>query len=184
MSRPASDLPERAVQAAIELAGRTGVRNVTFDAVAERIGASKGAVLHHFRTKGALLDAMVTSLLAVHREALDAARAADPEPVGAFARALLAVASPADRMTERGLLSILLEEPERVGAVHAYWRWCHERLAADGLTPGQAALIMLASDGAWYTELLGLPMPSSDAMAEGRSILDAMTRRNTPESMQ
>ena len=177
MSRPSSDLPDRAVQAAIALAGAAGVRNVTFDAVAAKIGASKGAVLHHFRTKGDLIEAMVAALVAEHRAALERACAADPDPVGRFSRALLRVASPGDRHAERGLLSALLEEPERAGAMRAHWQWCHRQLEADGIPPVHAAVIMMATDGLWLTELLGLPQFPPAVMAETLAWVDALTRR-------
>lgn len=177
MSRPPSDLPQRAVQAAMQLAGAAGVRHVTFDAVAAAIGASKGAVLHHFPTKGDLIDAMVRALVAIHRDAVEAARAQDPNPIGAYARAMLEVATPSDRQTERGLISALLDEPARATAMREHWAWCHERLAEDGIPPAHVAVIMLASDGAWFTELLGLPLPPADAMRDAQRLLEGLTRR-------
>lgn len=176
MSRPSSDLPVRAVRAAIELANANGVRSVTFDAVSAQLGVSKGAVLHHFRTKGDLIEAMVQVLVSDHRAALEEACAADPEPVGRFARALLQVTSPAQNRAERGLLSALLDEPERADAMREHWRWCHARLQADGVSAMTAALIMLTSDGHWLSELIGLPQFPEPAMSQTLDWLDALTR--------
>lgn len=180
MSRPSSDLPVRAVRAAIDLANANGVRSVTFDAVSAQLGVSKGAVLHHYRTKGDLIEAMVEVLVADHRAALEAACAADPEPVGRFARALLQVASPAQHRAERGLLSAMLDEPERAEAMRAHWRWCHTRLQADGISAVSAALVMLATDGQWLSELIGLPQFPEPAMAQTFEWMDALTRTTAP----
>lgn len=176
MSRPPSDLPQRAVQAAIELAATAGVRNVTFDAVAAQIGASKGAVLHHFRSKGDLIEAMVATLVEEHRAAVEKACREDPEPVGRFARALLRVASPSEIRAERGLLSAMLEEPERAVAVQLHWQWCNEQLAADGIPLMHAAVVMLATDGQWLTDLLGLPQFSESVMTDAYAFIHSLTR--------
>lgn len=177
MGRPPSDLPERIVRAAVDLAAAAGIRAVTFDAVAARVGASKGAVMHHFRTRGALVEAMVAALVADHRAAVEAACGRDPHPTGRFARALLHVAtSSAGVGAERGLLAALIEEPERAEVLRAHYRWCRERLALDGLPPMNATIVLLAGDGLWLAELAGLPTVDPEEMDAVVAALDALTR--------
>ena len=183
MSRPASDLSQRAVRAAIELATKAGIGGVTFDAVARHLEVSKGAVIHYFPSKGALIEAMVETLVADHRTNLERLRSTDREPVGRFARAMLnSATNELGHDVERGLLSALLEEPTHAEAMREHWRWCYEELEADGIPPRNAALIMMATDGIWLTSLLGLPTPSESAHTDALAWLEELTRPTTPSS--
>lgn len=181
MGRPPSDLPKRIVSAAVHLAADAGIRSVTFDAVAAAVSASKGAVMHHFRTRGALVEAMVAALVADHRAAVEAACLRDPHPTGRFARALLHTAtSQAGLGVERGLLAALIEEPEHAGVLRDHYRWCRERLAHDGIPPMNAILVLLASDGLWFAELAGLPSVDPVQMKDVLAALEALTRGAPP----
>lgn len=53
------ELKERLFHAAICVALENGFGKVTLDAVARQAGISKGGLLHHFSTKGALIRAML-----------------------------------------------------------------------------------------------------------------------------
>ena len=47
------------LDAAEAVVARQGVANLTFDAVAAEAGMSKGGLLHHFRSKDRLVEALV-----------------------------------------------------------------------------------------------------------------------------
>ncbi|MCU0633594.1 MAG: TetR/AcrR family transcriptional regulator [Gemmatimonadaceae bacterium] len=177
MGRPASDLRDRAVRAAIRLAASDGASGVTFDAVAEAIGSSKGAVLHHFATKDALLQAVVEGLVAEYRTTVESVAAADPNPVGAFARAMLDCSTPTElNRALRGLLAVILERPDRSEPIRQFYHWCYQHLLDDGIDPVHAGAVMLASDGMWLGELLGLPPLPDRIRSETHAWLRGLTR--------
>lgn len=181
MGRPPSDLPRRVVRAAIDLAAKDGLRAVTFDAIAAAVAASKGAVMHHFPTRSAMVEAMVAALVADHRSAVLAACERDPHPTGRFARAILRVAtSTAGAPLERGLLAALIEEPARADALRDHYRWCRDQLALDGIPPVHASLVLLASDGLWLAELADLPSVEPQQVDRVLDALEALTRTTTP----
>ena len=54
---------QQIIHAAFALIRREGVARLTIEAVAQEAGLSKGGVLYHFRSKEALIQAMVASLV-------------------------------------------------------------------------------------------------------------------------
>lgn len=50
---------EAAIEAALTILARDGATKLTIDAVARESGISKGGILHHFRTKDAVLRALI-----------------------------------------------------------------------------------------------------------------------------
>lgn len=158
MSRSRSDIRERALGAAVDLAAERGVSAVTFDAVAEHIGASKGAVLHHFRTKDAILAAVVERISVEYQEGITSAMAADPNPIGAFSRAVVRF-EPSEWMDRavRGMLAVVLERPDLVEPLAGFVHWCHERVRNDGIDPVVASIVTAAADGVWLSGVIGTP---------------------------
>jgi AcrR family transcriptional regulator len=76
---------EAAIQAALAIILRDGPARLTIDAIARESGISKGGVLHQFRTKDAVLKALlehqITSSDAFFRESLDKIPSDHREPV-------------------------------------------------------------------------------------------------------
>ena len=60
MKRTDTGLRDALLDAAEAVVARQGVANLTFDAVAAEAGMSKGGLLHHFRSKDRLIEALVT----------------------------------------------------------------------------------------------------------------------------
>ena len=60
----AADLKQSLLRAAAQIILRAGVQALTLEAVAKQAGASKGAMLHHFRSKSELLEALMDDLIA------------------------------------------------------------------------------------------------------------------------
>src|SRR5215471_19314275 len=71
---------QQIIHAAFALIRRKGVARLTIEAVAQEAGLSKGGVLYHFRSKEALIQAMVASLVERFDSDIEAARR--EEPVG------------------------------------------------------------------------------------------------------
>ena len=125
MARPATDLRERALAAAIAIASRDGAGSMSIDAVAREAGVSKGGVLHHFPSKEALVLEVVRHLTAQFAAAVEAEAERDLEPVGRYVRAFLrALADPNLVIVGRAMLSAvahdlsLLERASAMVATH------------------------------------------------------------------
>lgn len=75
---------EAAIEAALTILARDGATKLTIDAVARESGMSKGGILHHFRTKDAVLRALIENQMEQvesYRAAYLASLPADhPEP--------------------------------------------------------------------------------------------------------
>lgn len=63
MSRDKTQSRQKIMDAAIDIAIHQGPRTLTLDNVAERCGMSKGGVMHHFKNKEALLEALLHNLM-------------------------------------------------------------------------------------------------------------------------
>ena len=65
---------DRIITGALELAHRDGFDTLTFDALAEHVGLTRGGVIYHFRTKTDLLEGIAAAFQERWRaEALEAA---------------------------------------------------------------------------------------------------------------
>ena len=64
---------DRIITGALELAHRDGFDALTFDALAEHVGLTRGGVIYHFRTKTELLEGIASAFFERWRaEALEA----------------------------------------------------------------------------------------------------------------
>ncbi|MDO4243455.1 MAG: helix-turn-helix domain-containing protein, partial [Actinomyces sp.] len=54
---------DRIVAGALELAGRKGYDHLTFEAVAEHTGLTRGGVVYHFHNRESLIEAIADHLL-------------------------------------------------------------------------------------------------------------------------
>ena len=59
---------ERIIAGALEIIGREGADALTFEALAQRVGLTRGGVVYHFRTREALLAGIAEDLLARWRD--------------------------------------------------------------------------------------------------------------------
>ena len=66
---------EKVLDATETLVARQGIGSLTMDAVAAEAGVSKGAVLHHFRSKDALVEAMASRKLRTLRSEMERQKA-------------------------------------------------------------------------------------------------------------
>ena len=66
-----------------------GLSKVTFQAVADAVGVTKGGVMHHFSTKNALVLEVFNDAMAKFEAEVNAAMADDPVKYGSFTRAYI-----------------------------------------------------------------------------------------------
>jgi AcrR family transcriptional regulator len=160
-SQPVTGRPggrERLLRAAVDIAAESGAQAVTLDAVAARAGVSKGGLLYHFRTKEALLRAIVEQLTDDYREAVRDAAQRDSVPAGRSARAYVTATATTRPSSARdaAFIAVAATRPELM----APWReLAAEWLAEDRADDADAVDLLvarLAADGLWLADLLGV----------------------------
>jgi len=138
-------LPGKLLDAAEAVVVRQGISNLTLDAVAAEAGMSKGGLLHHFRTKDRLVEALVVRSAENWRACYLEAYGRTPEGPGRMARALLSYClSDAQGWTDQlrhsssAVFAALAQNPSLI------YSDLHRRIAEDGLPPGVGEAIAAA----------------------------------------
>jgi AcrR family transcriptional regulator len=157
---------QQIIHAAFALIRSKGVARLTIEAVAQEARLSKGGVLYHFRSKEALISAMVASLVERVNDDIETARGQEPEderdaPGGwlrAYIRASIGLAEGDEDTT--ALLAAVANDPHLLEPLQLqYARW-QEQAESDGVDPALATAIRLALDGLWMADLFGLAPPT------------------------
>jgi len=136
-----------------------GAAHLTFEAVADRAGVSKGGIIYHFPSKETLLEAMVSRLLQRFTDQQAQAALDLPEgPQRELAAYVMASLTGNDetRRISAALLAVAANDPKLLAPVREYYREWFARLEGFGLRFERAAAISLAVDGLWLLELLQL----------------------------
>ena len=165
------------IDKALEVAAELGPLGFTLDAVAARTTVSKGALLHHFPTKMALLEGVVDHLGEMFSEAILSEAARDPEPYGRQARAYLRVTitdvvTSQDVSIGRAILAACAIEP----SLRERWAAATAPARADDPTDpvgaDDALLLRLVADGLWMSDIFGMYDVSPE---QRRALLSLLT---------
>ncbi|MET4682851.1 TetR/AcrR family transcriptional regulator [Brevundimonas faecalis] len=165
------------IDMAIEVAADQGAMGLTLDAVVARLPFSKGALLHHFPTKQALLEGVVDQLANEMTAAILAEAARDPNPYGRNARAYLR-ATVNEPVTERdvsigrAILATCAVEPALIGRWRAAMRTLAEDDPTDMAGKDDALMLRLIADGLWMSDLFGTHEVSPE---QRRALLSLLT---------
>jgi len=180
-------LPGKLLDAAEAVVVRQGISNLTLDAVAAEAGMSKGGLLHHFRTKDRLVEALVVRSAENWRACYLEAYGRTPEGPGRMARALLSYClSDAQGWTDQlrhsssAVFAALAQNPSLIEPMRAVYSDLHRRIAEDGLPPGVGEAIAAAIDGLWLDWVLGLAPVNQEVVVRVRIALEDMLRRSRP----
>lgn len=174
--RAPDDTRAEIIEKALEVAAELGASGFTLDAVAARTTVSKGALLHHFPTKIALLEGMIDHLGEMHVQSILAEAARDPEPYGRNARAYLRATvnepfTPQDVSIGRVVMAACAIEP----ALSQRWNgWIDKVKADDPSDPvgaDDALMLMLIADGLWMSDIFGTHQVSPDQRQAMLSLL-------------
>ncbi|RSB43444.1 TetR/AcrR family transcriptional regulator [Brevundimonas sp. 357] len=158
--RTPEDTRRQIIEMAIEIAADQGAMAVTLDAVVARLPFSKGALLHHFPNKLALLEGVIDYLAIEMTTTVLAEAARDPNPYGRNARAYLRTivnepATERDLSIGRAALVACAIEPSLIPR----WRAAIRSLAVDdpedAMGRDDALMLRLIADGLWMTDLFG-----------------------------
>jgi AcrR family transcriptional regulator len=140
-----------------------GVAGLSFDAVALEAGLSKGGVLHHFRTKEDLIDALVKRYVERYDQAMNAELTRIGDQSGKVSRAYIAASLEDALRTESNFNEVgarlcagLSSDPKKLFPVFEQNRRWQSSLESDGIDPMTATIVRLAVEGLWYLEIMGV----------------------------
>jgi AcrR family transcriptional regulator len=148
---------EAIVDAAEAVVIGSGAAHMTLDAVAAKAGVSKGGLLHHFPTKVALLEAMISRLIEVRRGSREKIWSELPDSPARGLKAHVLSALLRDKKSDSvgaPLLAALAHDPRLAEPVREAIRTGYAELASMGATFERAAVLALAADGLVLQELL------------------------------
>lgn len=186
-----SDTRERVCQAAMRLADRDGLLNLTIDNVAAEAELSKGGILHHFPNKEALLLGVITHFSELIESSMTRAVADDPNPNYRWIRAMLSlggkeaeaksIAGSSVGLTpeslDRFMLSILavaVHHPELLKPIQAIGQRLRGRLTANPEEGLEQLMMWLVADGLFLWRFVGLVQANDPLIGH---VMDALGKR-------
>jgi len=165
--RGSGDATRRSVlDAAADIVATEGAAKLTLDAVADRVGLSKGGILHHFGTKDSLIAAMIEEIVAQFESDLARHMQGETGP-GSFARAFLRACLDPDGAVTRtlkvsaGILAAVAINSQLLAPLRRRYDEWRQRLEDDGIDPAIAELVRSAADGVWLGGVLELGVVSA-----------------------
>jgi AcrR family transcriptional regulator len=177
---------DRIIAVCEKLVAEQGTSALTFENISQATGISRGGVLHHFRSKEALIEAMIQRFVARMDDAFAAKTDADPVPIGRSTRAYVRASFEETNGSPEGmqrlasaLLAALYTAPEQLRPLteqHARYQDLVER---DGLDPVTATIVRLAVEGLWLGEAFGNNQLSDTMRSAVLDRLIAMTEQGS-----
>ena len=155
---------ETIIRAAEEVVREKGARKLTLDAVASQCGLSKGGLLHHFRTKQALLKAMLESTVAREMEMISEYCASDGSngTLASRIHSLFGLMED-DESLPRSLIAAVAEDPSLLEPIKAKEARIRHEICDVSSDPELAQLLLFAARGIFLGRVLGV-IESGDPM--------------------
>lgn len=167
--------PELVRRALLDEAARItleqGLSKVTFQAVADAVGVTKGGVMHHFSTKDALILEVFYDAMTKFEAEVNAAMAKDPVSYGSFTRAYidatisLGEKGQAEFNSQATLYVLMLGDR----MLRERWaEWSNEQLKKYAATDNSETLCMvrLVADGIWLSDFSGIDISDKASIRE------------------
>jgi AcrR family transcriptional regulator len=185
MSRPDGQLTrQRILNAAAHHVGTHGPAKLTIDSAAEAAGLSKGAVLYHFKTKNALIEALLVNVLDRFDGATTAIMAKDGVALGGYAAAYAKASfDPRSNTPEAaaGLLAAVTNDINLLNPAADRHGIYQQKLESDGISPATATLVRLAADGLFFARAFKLAPPSNAVTEDVLTMLLALIATDRPK---
>jgi AcrR family transcriptional regulator len=165
---------ERILQAAARHVGLNGPAKLTIESAADAAGLSKGAVLYHFKTKNALIEAMLASVLDAFERATGSVVGNNANVNGSYASAYAQVSFDLRVDTleaAAGMLAAVANDIDLLKPAAERHEDYQRRLEADGINPAVATLVRLAADGLYFARAFDLAPPSNGLTKQVLAIL-------------
>lgn len=160
---------KKAIESAFVILTRDGVRGLTFDSLAQESGISKGGLMHQFRTKNAVLKALLDfqrqDFDRIAQKHLAGEGASKTEQFLSMQIAMYRAAASQPHSVARAILAVMAESPELLTESHDSDVDRMKRLQAEAADPELALLRYFAASGIAFNYLLGIS-PLSKAARE------------------
>lgn len=175
------------LEAAVALVEAKGAGAMTLDAVAAQAGVSKGGLMHHFKSKDALLTALieqVTDTFERERQASVARLAANAG--GEASHEVELMSTYLDRafaglgVRNQGAMALFaaaVHQPALLQPVRDYFVRRVEETQQHSRNPKAALAVMMLADGLWLFDALGIPEFSGELRAEIARMAKEWTRQ-------
>lgn len=165
---------------ALEVVVEKGPLGLTIDAVVERLPFSKGALLHHFPSKTALLEGMIDRLGESFVAQIEEYAAKDVEPYGRGARAYLRAVidepvTDRDVSIGRAALAACAIDPALAERWAQWMKKARYGDPQDAAGSDDALIMRLLADGLWMSDLFG----TYDISTEQRQALASLMMAGT-----
>lgn len=163
---------DRILDAAEKLLIESGLSGVSVESVATAAGVSKGAFFHHFKTKDAMLTAILDRFIEWAAKKITARAAEDQETRGAQLRAQIKLNFEESDQLPKGLILALLQvatsQPSFRRRAQTLNAATIARDVGEDIPVGHALAVQLALDGVALWEILGmkLPVPQRNALRD------------------
>lgn len=164
------------LSAAAAVVGRSGAAHLTIDAVAAEAKLSKGGVLYHFPNKRAILEGMLERLISRYSERISRFEAELGDEPDAAIRAVILAERGQDaeeRSMALALLAAAAEDPELLAPARAVIGQWFEAVRASSANAQLGILLLLATEGLRFLEMLDLLPAGGSAREElGQTLLN------------
>lgn len=158
MGRTSTIEPDRILDATERVIMRDSVVRLTIDAVAAETGISKGGVLYTYRTKEALIQALMERMVRRYDEEIERCWPADTEPgrahLKAYIDAVLGLTGQ-DHRTAAAMLAAAMNNPTLLVPMQDFYARHLPQIRA-ALPNDRALTAFLAIEGMVFLELFGL----------------------------
>lgn len=163
-------------EAAGRLAVEKGLPALSVKEISEAAGVSKGGFFHHYPSKHALIDEIISDLMVWLDEKIESHMAEDPVLHGRFTRAYVQMIFEGDFHTDHWLAiwASLYSVPD-LG--RTWLNWFNARLERHHDTDSDVYLeaVRFAADGFWLGQLVGVVPANRTAL--GKHLLSLITLR-------
>jgi AcrR family transcriptional regulator len=154
--------PEASKQLILNTAAEIGAtadwHQVTFQAIADKTGLSKGGIIHHFRNKEELLEELVLQSLVELTEWIDDEKKNSGNDIAPIAF-LRFVIKKSNDIHYRRTMKVILQAALINEHYKKMWdNWFTQHIAGGSLADldTNTLIIMLVADGLWYADNLGV----------------------------
>ena len=148
-----------------------GLSKVTFQAVADAVGVTKGGVMHHFSTKNALVLEEFNDAMAKFEAEVNTAMANDPIKYGSFTRAYIdATISLGEKgqaeFDNQATLYVLMLGDSELRELWAQWANAQLKKHADTDNTETLCMARLVADGIWLSDFSGIDILDKHSLRE------------------
>lgn len=153
--------PEASKQLILNTAAEIGAsgdwHQVTFQAIADKTGLSKGGIIHHFRSKEELLEELMRQSLAELTQWITEEKKISGNEMAHIAY-MRFIAKKSSDLHYRRTMKVILQATLANSEYRAMWdNWFNENIGGSAADQDvNSLIIMLVADGLWYADIFGI----------------------------